>query len=188
MNAYKLTVTLNVDSNISRSVLVPGGITFKKLHEIICIVYNLDNNEKYRFLFEDIALSIQDTGSLNRDNIDSRFELIDDYLQRYDEIKYINSYWDMKIKVTQTDMDKSYPQIIKVEGKFNPSENVTSIDEYLDAQNVEDKSLKKDLLIRVNLLEIQKLLLSLFNIPYAIENRNIIILKEEETLNNLLND
>lgn len=182
MNSYKLTLMLTVDSNISRTINLPEGISFKKLHEIICIIFNLDDSLKYKFMFEDIGLTIQDTGSLNMDHIDSRHELIDYYLQRYSEIKYVHPFSHMIIRVSKIDTKILYPQFVEFEGKYNPNRDIKSVEEYLNALKGMDKLTGADMLVEININQIQGLLLSLFNIPYAIENNKIVILKYEETL------
>lgn len=183
MDAYNMTVTLESLSNISRTIVLPEGISFKRLHEIICILFNLDEKFKYKFLFEDIGLIIKDTGSLNRDNIDSRYELIDDYFQRYSEIKYINSFYVIIIKITKTTTNVNYPLFVGFEGKFNPSSDVDSIDDFINALT-DVNGVNESLLKKIDILKIRELLLLLFNIHYTIENNEIIILSKEETLEN----
>ena len=72
MNGFETTFILEeVTPETERKVMIPSNITFKKLHEIISIVFNLNKNNKYNFYINELKLEITDTGSLNRDIIDS---------------------------------------------------------------------------------------------------------------------
>ncbi len=177
MVAYKIDVRLDINSEIKRTVIIPGNITFKKLHEIICILFNLNNNKKYKFIFEDLDLIIHDTGSLNIDTIDARFELIDAYFLRYTSIKYVNDIWNIKINNTKTKYEKEYPQLLEIKGNLNPTNKIKSTNEYLTSIKQKDKNLNE-----IRQLKTQSELISLFNIPHTIENNRITILNEDETL------
>jgi len=190
MDGYKIRVILdNVDITTARTVLLPRNISFKTLHEIICILFNLDKNKKYKFPFEDIGLIIQDTGSLNRDRIDSRFEIVDEYFLAYSEIKYLNSFWNLRIIINHVKYEKKYPEIISIEGKYNPSNEIFWPEDFSDALNlkVNEKIHNEKLLKRVKIQDIQEHLLLLFKIPYAIENKKIIIINQESILDNYFN-
>ena len=92
MNGFETTFILEEVTPVTeRKVMIPSNITFKKLHEIISIVFNLNKNNKYNFYINELKLEITDTGSLNRDIIDSRYEKIDKYFQAFEQSSYTHS-------------------------------------------------------------------------------------------------
>lgn len=190
MYGFEITLTLEeVTPLTTRKLMIPSNITFEKLHEIISIAYNLDNEEKYAFTFEELNLEIYDTGRLNRDLIDSRYEKIDKYFQAFDELNYANSFWDINIKVAQKEYDKNYPQIGEIKGWYNPVPEITSTNEFSEfiEMKMEDRDVEfKFEFKRINKLKIQEDLMVLFKIQYEIVDRKIIEVKNQETLDNLL--
>lgn len=59
MNGFETTFILEEVTPVTeRKVMIPSNITFKKLHEIISIVFNLNKNNKYNFYINELKLEI----------------------------------------------------------------------------------------------------------------------------------
>ena len=173
---------------VERKLIIPSNISFKKLHEIISIVFNLNKNGKYKFVFDKINLEISDTGSLNRDIVDSRYEKIDKYFQAFSEVTYINDFWEITLDIRQKDYDERYPQIISFKGLYNPVPEISSTNEFsefIEMKKNKDVSFKFKFK-RVNQLKIQEDLMVLFQVTYEIVDNNVIEVKTQKTLDNLL--
>ena len=57
MNGFESTFILEEVTPVTeRKVMIPSNITFKKLHEIISIVFNLNKNNKYNFYINELKL------------------------------------------------------------------------------------------------------------------------------------
>lgn len=173
---------------LERKLMIPSNITFKKLHEIISIVFNLDKNNKYNFIFDSINLDISDTGSFNRDIIDSRYEKIDKYFQAFNEITYKNDFWEITIEIEQKNYDKAYPQIISFKGQYNPVPEISSTNEFsefIEMKKNNDVEFKFKFK-RVNQLKIQEDLMVLFKVTYEIVDQKVVEVKTQKTLDKLL--
>lgn len=190
MIGFEITLTLEEVTPLTlRKLIIPSNITFEKLHDIISIVFNLKKNEKYKFIIDQLNLEILDTGRLNRDIIDSRYEKIDKYFKAFDELKYKNTFWDVSINVAEISYDKHYPQITDIRGYYNPVPDFSSTDEF--SEFIEMKMNKDDIKFkfkfnRINKLKIQEDLMILFNVQYEIVDRKIFEVKTQETLDKLL--
>lgn len=190
MYGFEITLILEEVTPLTlRKLLIPSDITFERLHEIISIVFNLDKKQKYKFIMDELNLEIFDTGRLNRDLIDSRYEKIDKYFKAFKELNYRNAFWDISINVLEISYDKQYPQITDIKGVYNPVPEISSTDEF--SEFMEMKLDKEDIgfkfeFKRINKLKIQEDLMILFKIQYEIMNRKVIEVKTQETLDKLL--
>lgn len=167
-----------------RKLMIPSNISFKRLHEIISIVFNLNKNGTYKFILGEIGMEIFDTGSLNRDIVDSRYEKIDKYFQAFNEISYMNDFWEIGIGIRQQDYDKAYPQIISFKGLYNPVPEISSTNEFsefIEMKKSKDVDFKFEFK-RANKLRIQEDLMILFKVTYEIVDRKLIEVKTQETL------
>jgi len=189
MDGFEITCILEeVTPLTERTLIIPSNINFKKLHEIISIVFNLNRNNKYKFIFQEINLEITDTGRLSRDVIDSRYEKIDKYFQAFNEITYINDFWEVTIQSMQNEYDNQYPEIISIKGMYNPVPEITSTNEFsefIEMKKNKDIEFKFEFK-RINKLKIQEDLMILFKVTYEIVNNKIIEVKTQKTLDNLL--
>lgn len=194
MNGFEIIMTLNdVTPLTERQLLIPGNITFKKLHEIISLVFNIECENRYQFLFSDINMVITETNSLNRDMIDSRYEKITKYFQAFSSITYKNNFWTVNISINEKSYEENYPQILSFKGVYNPFPEISSVKEFnylLNMKNGVNPTWKELLLINkfmwLNKLTLQKQLMDLFDIHYVVKNRKIIAIKNENTLDDLL--
>ena len=131
MNGFEITLILEeVTPLTERKLTIPSDISFKKLHEIISIVFNLNRDGKYRFILDEINTEITDTGRLNRDIIDSRYEKIDKYFQAFKEVTYKNDFWEITVKIDGREYVERYPQLISVKGVYNPVAEISSTNEF----------------------------------------------------------
>lgn len=189
MNGFETTFILEEVTPVTeRKVMIPSNITFKKLHEIISIVFNLNKNNKYNFYINELKLEITDTGSLNRDIIDSRYEKIDKYFQAFDEITYKNDFWEITVIIIKSKYSKNYPQLISFKGVYNPVPVISSTNEFTEFLEMKKKGDVdfKFQFNRVNKLKIQEDLMVLFKVTYEIVDRKIVEVKTQETLDNIL--
>lgn len=190
MKCFEVSLTLaEVTPITERKLLIPSDITFERLHEIISIVFNLNKDNRYRFIFDELALEIFDTGRLNRDLIDARYEKIDRYLEVFNKLSYKNSFWIIDLDVTEKSCDKSYPQLLETKGFYNPVPEISSTNEF--SEFVEMKTDKRDVEFkfefnRISKLNIQRELMILFKIPYTITDGKVIEVKTQETLDKIL--
>lgn len=189
MNGFEIICILEeVTPSVERKLIIPSNINFKKLHEIISIIFNLDKNNKYKYVFNEINLEITDTGRMNRDIIDSRYEKIDKYFQAFNEITYINDFWEITIKNIPKEYDREYPQLVSIRGVYNPVPEISSTNEFSEfIEMKKDKDIDfKFEFKRINKLKIQEDLMILFKITYEIIDNKIVEVKTQETLDNLL--
>ena len=195
MNAFEITVELGDVTPLSqRKLILPAGLTFEKLHEVISLVFNIDADGKYKFIFKDIGLEIRDTGRISRDIVDSRYEKIDKYACAFKSFTYENAIWNVIVRVEEKECEKVYPQIISFKGLYNPGSQIESVDEFVNLLKIKksnDVSTSGELNNGDSLeyfykLNIEKELLSLFNIPYEINKHSVIVIDKRNTLDNLL--
>lgn len=192
MYGYSIAMTIMDLSPITqRQVSIPSDITFKKLHEIISLIFNLNTKNKYKFLFDELNIEIKDTGRINRDTIDARYEKIDKYFSAYENIIYTNDFWKISLNIHETEYNKKYPQIGTIKGFYNPISSISSVEEFANVleykqYNYDEYVELKINLKRINKIKIQKNLLLLFNIPYEIKRGKIKEIKDKNTLDKLL--
>ncbi len=187
MAGFEITLILEDVSPVTERILnIPSGISFKRLHEIISVVFNLDDKEKYIFNLNDLKLEITDTGRINRDLIDSRYEKIDKYFKAINKIIYINNFWEITIKIKENCYDKDYPEIINIKNYYNPVADITSTNEFSEFIELKNKGISlKFEFNKINKVNIQKELMILFKIPYEIHNNKIQEVKTQKTLDKL---
>ncbi|RAP48146.1 MAG: hypothetical protein BZ135_01060 [Methanosphaera sp. rholeuAM6] len=195
MNSYEVTMKLDdVDFLTQRKLMIPSDLTFKKFHEIVSLVFNLDSEEKYKFIFNDINLEIRDTGRINRDTIDSRYEKIDKYFQAFKNITYENTFWRVIIKVEEKKDENHYPRIISVKGVYNPNSSISSTEEFsslLKLKKSKAESSPNDLkrmknLVFFNRNTMERELFDMFGVSYEIRKRKVVVIDKRNTLDNLL--
>jgi hypothetical protein len=192
MAGFELTMKLDdVIPETIRQIAVPSDITFKKMHEIIALTFNLDINGKYKYKISDLDLEIKDTGKLNRDTIDSRYEKVDKYFEAVKKVYYKNDFWRIIIETKKISYDKDYPQIIGIVNYYNPSPKIQSPEDFSNMLKFKKENqnkfvgLKTDLK-RVTKIELQENLMLLFNVPYSKDRKSLHEIKKEDTLENYL--
>lgn len=159
--SVELKVTLDLENHhVWRKIIVPTHITFRKLHDILQIVFGWKDYHLHDFYVLD-----EDKPIVNLVCNDEAFEFPDDilmimdtekklsdYIPRYTKIKYTYDFgdnWQHTIEVGKIieNHTKSYPECLAGEGN-NPPEDVGGeggYDEYLetisDPQHSEYKSM-----------------------------------------------
>ena len=192
MYGFEISMELvGVSVKTIRQVQIPSQITFKRLHEIISLVFNMEDEISYSFSFEDYDLIIKETGSLNRDTIDAKYELIDKYFEAFHIVTYHNDFWKIKLTVDKNQYDKKYPRLLSIRGWYNPGKDIKSVDDFsrlLEMKKNKDCSENSEMsqLKRVNSLNIQEEFMSLLDIPYKIVNRKVIEIEYDITLDSYL--
>ncbi|RAP53543.1 MAG: hypothetical protein BZ138_00530 [Methanosphaera sp. rholeuAM270] len=190
MKAYKTRIKLDIEEEVERTILLPINLSFKKLHELILVLFNIIESKKYNFILEDINLEIHETGSIKRDIIDSKYELIDKYFKALPAIRYNNGTWKFALTISKDYYEVKYPEIIEFKGKYNPSHKINTMDKFSRTLKLMDRQIEihNDLLLEETLTSLQEKTMVLFDIPYAIENNKFVLLKEEGTLNKYIHD
>ena len=131
MKAYDIKLRLNDLRPITwRDLIIPSGITFKKLHDIIQTVMYFGDCHLYSFTFKDRNPIITDFNRnvfLDANEIDSNITIIDEYFESNKKIFYTYDFgddWDFTIEIKKTiESDKPYPILKRYKGDYNPLED-----------------------------------------------------------------
>ena len=152
MKAYDIKLRLDDFRPLTwRDMIIPSGITFKQLHDIIQIVMDFSDYHLYSFSFKNRRQFILD---FNRNiimedmDIDSNITVIDEYFDKEKKIYYTYDFgdsWDFTIEIKKTiDSDKPYPILKRYKGDYNPVEDcggVYSLSELLYYKENPDEDL-----------------------------------------------
>ncbi|MBE6488530.1 MAG: plasmid pRiA4b ORF-3 family protein [Methanosphaera stadtmanae] len=180
MNGFDILFRLDDVSPVTnRRIIVPEGITFKRLHEIIQLAFGFDNQEKYKFSFDDFSLEIIELNSINPDNINATTEPIDKYFQAFDKAKYMYDFknkWTVTLEISQVEYEKDYPQFIEYHGRYNPFDECLNKDNFMMLLDMKKNPDKYDNLNDyvdwleklkfVNKLNVNESLMQMFNVPF----------------------
>lgn len=189
MKGYTLILTLdNVVPIIERKINIPEKITFQRLHEIIQILFGFENIHKYKFIFKDYSLEIQETGSINPDNVDASYELVDYYFKAYSNIDYLYNMdigWKINIKIIRKHKVNKYPEIISSKCRYNPFEECLQVEHLSELIRFKKNGNEDDVEIldylsnlkTFNRLKTQQKLMKLFDIDTKIVNHKLEIIK-----------
>lgn len=108
--AYIIKVTLeNTHPPVWRRILVPGGISFEDLHEILQMAFGWDNYHMHNFTFPGGYIEITQKGEEGYgDFVDEDEAVIDDFIEECKWIRYTYDFgddWRHKIVLEKTDME-----------------------------------------------------------------------------------
>ena len=124
MNGFNICLTLDkVIPVTSRRIIVPEGITFKQLHEIIQLLFGFSNRQKYKFTFEYFSLELMELNSINPDYINATREPIDKYFQAFTKAQYLYDFknkWSITLDIDEVRYEKKYPEFLGFHGRYNP--------------------------------------------------------------------
>ena len=153
MKAYKLKITL-ADTHIPvwREVMIPSGITFERLHEILQGVMGWYDYHLYEYRFGNVVITSDEEALaeseyfktpegeeqlkkmknniffMERKEILKRMtEEIDEYLENNKKFEYIydfGDYWEHKVKILEIEEDYpyEYPKVLKAKGNCPPED------------------------------------------------------------------
>lgn len=180
MNGFDILFTLDdVEPVTSRRIIVPEGITFKRLHEIIQLAFGFENQSKYKFSFNDFSLEIIELNSINPDNINATTEPIDKYFQAFSNVSYMYDFenrWTVTLDISTVEYEKSYPQFIEYHGRYNPFDECLNRDNFMMLLDMKKNPDKYDnlndyvdwlgKLKYISKLNINESLMHMFNVPF----------------------
>jgi hypothetical protein len=183
---YTVNISL-IDTHpvISRKITLPRNITFKRLHEIIGILYGFEESNRYVFhIDDDIKLfEYSDYGYCYDDVSECK---IDTYFNdiNFCGYEYCNeSTWLFKITIeNKIDDVLIYPVVKSVKGKYNPSKigDITTFNQLLLYHKNPDKypiELYENELDSIEFIDkklLQKRLDKLFNVENK-KNTNVYV-------------
>lgn len=124
MKAYEINVKLNkFEFPTSRHILIPQGVTFSKLNDILRLSFGFDAFRTYSFSVDGLNVEITDPRLSDSFKIDSRETYIDNYFKLFKKIDYryhFTENWMFTIKIRKAvDVDFDYAKILDFEGEFN---------------------------------------------------------------------
>ena len=131
MKAYDIKIRLNDFRPLTwRDLIIPSGITFKQLHDIIQIVMDFADCHLYSFDFKDKGIYIVDynrNAFIEDEEIDSNITLIDEYFESENKSYYSYDFgdgWEFTIEIKKSvESDKQYPILKRYKGDYNPVED-----------------------------------------------------------------
>ncbi len=117
-----------------RDLIIPAGITFKDLDNVMKILWNFSGYHLSRFTFKDswdvITNEFEDI-DFNPGERNSKNVIIDDYFENNKKIYWEYDYgdgWSFTIEVKKTvEYDKSYPLIKRFKGEYNPEDDIGGV-------------------------------------------------------------
>lgn len=136
MAAYNIKLRLDDFRPLTwRDLIIPTGITFKELHDIIQITMGFLGYHLYNFSFKDSKKEIVDfeirdsvmSEMFGIEELDSNKTLIDPYFNHYKKINYLYDFgdsWSFTIEIKGTiEYDEEYPKLVRLKGEYNPVED-----------------------------------------------------------------
>jgi len=163
MEGADLLIRLNLGAYYAtRRLLVPMGITFKELHEIIQIAFDWQDSHLHDFnLFDENGKCILNIISEFEEDFEPRQDCpmvldkdirINGYIRDVKKIRYTYDYgddWNHEITVqgTVSDYGKNYPLCIMAEGNRPPEDvgGIPGFEAYLEIMNNPDHPEYKDM-------------------------------------------
>ncbi|MBQ6628282.1 MAG: plasmid pRiA4b ORF-3 family protein [Methanobrevibacter sp.] len=117
-----------------RDLIIPAGITFKELDNIMKILWDFSGYHLSRFTFKDswdvITNEFEDIG-FNLGELNSKEIIIDDYFENNKKLYWEYDYgdgWSFTIEVKKTvEYDKDYPLIKRYKGDYNPQDDIGGV-------------------------------------------------------------
>lgn len=117
-----------------RDLIIPAGITFKQLDNIMKILWDFTGYHLSRFTFKDswdvITNEFEDI-NFNPGELNSEEVIIDGYFDENSKIYWEYDYGDggsFTIEVKKTvEYDKDYPLIKRYRGEYNPQDDIGGV-------------------------------------------------------------
>lgn len=129
-HGYDIKIRLNDYKPLTwRDLIIPEGLTFNQLHEIIQILMDLDDYHAYMFEFKNNPERVVDFDQIDdwENTIDSNTTIIDKYFDNNKKITYTYDFgddWEFTIEVKKkVEIDDEYPIIKRYKGDYNPVED-----------------------------------------------------------------
>lgn len=148
MKAYQLKIQIkNSHPPIWRRVVVPSGITFQELAEILNITMGWIGYHMHCFEFFRLGISVEmKTDELdffedmNEESLDEEETVIDAFLERENNFTYVYDFgdnWEHKVTVEKVleDCEYSYAKVLKYKGE-TPYEDCGGIYGYYEMQDI----------------------------------------------------
>jgi hypothetical protein len=157
MGAYQLKITIKGSKPpIWRRILVPEGITFAKLHQVIQTTYSWSDEHLYQFEFRSEGVRVVPF----EENKSKKFqyilaeETIDKLVSDTSKFTYTYDFhnnWEHVISVEEvvSDYKEDYAQVIKFKGDVIP-ENCGGLAEYYELLEKSPESVKEYDMVSVN--------------------------------------
>lgn len=135
MKGYDVKVRLDDFKPLTwRDLIIPQGITFKDLDNIMKIVWNFAGYHLSCFTFKsspDVITNEFPNIDFNPDELNSKEVIIDSYFERNKKIYWEYDYgdgWSFTIEVKKTvEYDKDYPTIKRFKGEYNPQDDIGGV-------------------------------------------------------------
>jgi hypothetical protein len=142
MGAYQLKITIKGSKPpIWRRILVPEGITFEGLHQVIQTAFSWSGEHLYQFEFRSEGVAVVPFGENKSKKLTSisAKESIDSLVSAAAKFTYTYNFkdsWEFVIQVedTITDYQESYAQVVKFKGDIIPEycESLSAYNELLE--------------------------------------------------------
>lgn len=135
MKGYDVKVRLDDFKPLHwRDLIIPAGITFKDLDDILKILWDFTGYHLSCFTFKSspdtVTNSVHDI-DFNEGELDSSETLIDGYFESNGKIYWEYDYgdgWSFTIEVKKTvDYDKDYPTIKRYKGEYNLKDDIGGV-------------------------------------------------------------
>lgn len=117
-----------------RDLIIPSGITFKELDNIMKILWDFTGYHLSCFTFknsDDVVTNEFPDIDFNPEELNSKNVLIDSYFENNKKIYWEYDYgdgWSFTIEVKKIiDYDKDYPTIKRFKGKYNPQDDIGGV-------------------------------------------------------------
>jgi hypothetical protein len=142
MGAYQLKITIKGSKPpIWRRILVPEGITFEGLHQVIQTAFSWSGEHLYQFEFRSEGVAVVPFGENKSKKLESisAKESIDSLVSAAAKFTYTYNFkdnWEFVIQVeeTITDYKEAYAQVVKFKGDVIPEycESLSAYNEILE--------------------------------------------------------
>ena len=148
MKAYQLKIQIkNSHPPIWRRVVVPSGITFEELAEILNITMGWIGCHMHCFEFSRLGISVEMKSdeldffeNMDEESLDEKETVIDTFLERQNNFTYVYDFgddWEHKVTVEEIidDYEYSYAKVLKYKGE-TPYEDCGGIYGYYEMQDI----------------------------------------------------
>lgn len=135
MKGYDVKIRLDDFRPLTwRDLIIPSGITFKDLDNIMKILWDFSGYHLSRFTFKDsfdvITNEFEDI-DFNPGELNSEDVIIDDYFDSNSKIYWEYDYgdgWSFTIEVKKAvEFDMTYPLIKRFKGEYNPQDDIGGV-------------------------------------------------------------